>query len=235
MPNEGTLPRVSTIPLASLTPETLQTLCRLRGHDVVDEPWRAFSTIELSEDDRRMVGFFRAKNVAASATAMNESTVWSRVIYPLLLLAEVKDVKAWSQVSLSATLATPPGAEARTLAGVVDGVLAPESPLRGTPDLPYLLVVETKRGMDASDPRPQLLGAVLAAATLRRAGGDSPVTQYGCYTVGDVWTFVQAEVSVAPAGELPTLHLRWSREYAERHEAELIVKLLRGVAGASAG
>ena len=32
-----------------------------------------------------------------SATAMSESTVWSRVIYPLLMLAEVRDVKAWSK------------------------------------------------------------------------------------------------------------------------------------------
>lgn len=228
---------MTTISLASLSAEQLRALCELRGHDVSEEPWASLSMNELGDDDRRLVAFFTAKNLSASATAMNESTVWARVIYPLLLLAEVRDVKAWSQVALSATMPAPHGGEALTLTGVVDGVLAPESPLRGTPDLPYLLVVETKRGMDASDPRPQLLGAILAAAIVRRTDAARAVTQYGCYTVGDVWTFVCAEVAMPTPEARPKVELRWSREYAERHEADTILKVLRGIAstaGASA-
>jgi len=221
---------VASLALASLTAESLQTLCQLTGHDVTDEPWRSLSTSELSEEDRRFVAFYTAKNFAASATAMNESTVWSRVIYPLLMLAEVRDVKAWSQVPLSATIPAGDGGAPHTLTGVVDGVLAPESPLRGTPDLPYLLVVEAKRGMDASDPRPQMLGAILAAAALRREAPERAVSQYGCYTVGDVWTFVRASVDLPVGAARPTVRLEWSREYAERHEPEAILKLLRGIA-----
>ena len=41
--------------LASLTAESLQTLCQLTGHEVTDEPWRTLSTAELSEEDRRFV------------------------------------------------------------------------------------------------------------------------------------------------------------------------------------
>ncbi len=221
---------MSSLSLASLTVESLQTLCRLTGHDVTDEPWRSLSASELSDDDRRFVAFYTSKNFGASATAMNESTVWSRVIYPLLMLAEVRDVKAWSQVPLTASIPSRDAAAPHTLTGVIDGVLAPESPLRGTPDLPYLLVVEAKRGMDASDPRPQMLGAILAAAALRRQATARTVTQYGCYTVGDVWTFVRASVDLPVAEALPAVHLEWSREYAERHEPEAILELLRGIA-----
>ena len=187
----------------------------ITGHEVADEAWRTLSTSELTEEDRRFVAFYTAKNFAASATAMNESTVWSRVIYPLLMFAEVRDVKAWSQVPLTATIPAGGGGAPHTLTGVVDGVLAPESPLRGTPDLPYLLVVEAKLGMDVGEPRPQMLGAILAAAALRREAAERAVTQYGCYTVGDV---------------RPTVRLEWSREYAERHEPEAILELLRGIA-----
>jgi hypothetical protein len=225
---------VTSLSLASLTAESLQTLCRLAGHDVTDEPWRTLSTSALSDEDRHLVAFYTAKNFASSATAMNESTVWSRVIYPLLMLAEVQDVKAWSQVPLSAVIPSRESAAGHTLTGVIDGVLAPESPLRGTPGLPYLLVVEAKRGMDASDPRPQMLGAILAAASLKRGAADGPVTRYGCYTVGDVWTFVRARVELAVDDALPTLWLEWSREYTERHEAEVILKVLRGIASGGA-
>lgn len=222
---------MASLSLNALTAESIRSLCRLSGHDVTEEPWRTLSASELSDDDRRLVSFYTSKNFATSATAMNESTVWSRVIYPLLMLAEVRDVRAWSQVPLTATIPTADAASPVTLTGVVDGVLAPESPLRGTPDLPYLLVVEAKRGMDASDPRPQMLGAILAAAVLRRESADRAAIQYGCYTVGDVWTFVRARV--APAADAPLdVHLEWSREYAERHEPEAILKLLRGIAAA---
>lgn len=152
----------------------------------------------------------------------------------VIMLAEVRDVRAWSQVPIMASVPSRDAAAPHTLSGVVDGVLAPESPPRGTPDLPYLLVVEAKRGMDASDPRPQMLGAILAAAALRRAASARSVTQYGCYTVGDVWTFVRARVDLPVDDALPSVHLEWSREYAERHEAETILKVLRGIASGGA-
>ncbi len=167
--------------LAALTVDSRQSLCRLTGHDVTDEPWRSLAATELSVDDRRLAAFYTSKNVSASATAMNESTVWARVIYPLLMLAEVRDVRAWSQVPIMASV-----------------------PSRD------------------------------AAAALRRAAGARSVTQYGCYTVGDVWTFVRARVDLPVDDALPSVHPEWSREYAERHEAETILKVLRGIASGGA-
>ena len=49
-------------------------------------------------------------------------------------------------------------------------------------------------------------------------------------TVGDVWTFERASGDLPVAEVLPAVHLEWSREYAERHEPEAILELLRGIA-----
>ncbi len=65
--------------------------------------------------------------------------------------------------------------------------------------------MEEKRGMDATDPRPQLLGAILAVlwAKIAHAGDAAPAEAFGCFTVGDIWTFVRAEAVVRAAGTVP--------------------------------
>src|SRR5262249_47782904 len=122
------------------------------------------------------------------------------------------------------------------MTGIVDGVLAPEEGvLAGTPGQPFLLVIETKRGVDATDPRPQLFAAILGALWMRLAGrrtsDERPDEVFGCFTVSDSWTFVHAEATVRPEGSQPRLAvtLSWSREYTERIEAEAILRVLRWI------
>jgi len=68
------------------------------------------------------------------------------------------EVMAWSQVPLSATY---PHVE---LSGVTDGALAPN--FAGEPTLPYFVVVEAKRIVEAKNPCIQLYGQLLAVARL---------------------------------------------------------------------
>ncbi len=119
------------------------------------------------------------------------------------------------------------------IAGIVDGVLAPEGLLSGAPGQPFLRVVGAKRGMDATDPRPQLLAALPAVlwTRLEKEGEGGSVEAFGCFTVSDIWTFVRAVTVVRPEGETPRLGvtLSWSPEYAEHVEADKILQVLRRI------
>lgn len=218
---------MAKLPLASVTLDDLARLARLESHDegfeaqgVGDEP--------LDDDAREQLRYLAKKLAATRPTTLNEATIWSRAIYPLLELAETEQVRAWAEVPLAAK---DPFSDAE-LAGVVDGVLAPDGVLAGAPGQPFLLVVEAKRGMDGVDPRPQLIGALLAVVWSELGRGSAPTAEsFGCFTVGDIWTFVRAEARVLPDGTPPRLAmtLSWSREYAERTEADAILRLLRHV------
>lgn len=89
--------------------------------------------------------------------------------------------------------------------------------------------------MDATDPRPQLLGAILRRpAKIAHAGDAAPAEAFGCFTVGDIWTFVRAEAVVRAAGTVPRLAmtLSWSREFTERRgQRDLAGALLDHSAG----
>ncbi|HSN98582.1 MAG TPA: hypothetical protein VLS89_09790 [Candidatus Nanopelagicales bacterium] len=219
---------MTKLSLASVTLDDISRLAALESRGVTREPWDG--VVELPDEQAlAQLRYLTAKLAQAQPTTLNEATIWSRAIYPLLELAETGRVRAWAEVPLSAR---DPYTETE-LAGIVDGVLASEGVLAGAPGLPFLLVVEAKRGMDATDPRPQLLGAILAVlwAGITRAGGEGTAEAFGCFTVGDIWTFVRAEAVVRPAGSEPRLgvSLSWSREYAERAEAEAILRVLRWI------
>jgi hypothetical protein len=150
---------------------------------------------------------------------VNEATLWARAIYPLLLLAEQGDIQAWSEISLQAQYPK------FQLEGIADGVLA-----RGDAGLvvsPYLVVAETKKGIDGQNSVFQLYGQLLAATRLNWEENpqDSP-EMFGCYTIADTWKFVRAEVTHLDS-DLPTLQLEYSREYAEKLEVETILKILK--------
>lgn len=210
---------------------TLDDLARLVALDVCDlgeAPWGGPAE-PPGEVVQGQLRYLAAKLQRAHPTTLNEATVWSRAVYPLLELAETDGVRAWVEVPFSAKDPTSD----TELAGVVDGVLAPEGVLAGAPGQPFLLVMEAKRGMDATDPRPALLAAVIAVLWTRLAvpGVEGPVEAFGCFTVGDIWTFVRAEARLRPEGHTPRLGvvLSWSREYAERVEAGAILQVLRGI------
>jgi hypothetical protein len=49
---------------------------------------------------------------------------------------------------------------------------------------------------------------------------------YGCYTIGDNWTFVHGLITGLES-DLPSLTIQYSREYAERLEAITILQILK--------
>jgi hypothetical protein len=205
---------------AELSLGTIKRLVQLHERGVVPAHWEKMQAPLLVQEQQQLQ-MITSHLLNYQLNLMNEATIWSRAIYPLLLLAESGSIQAWAQVPLKASY---PGFE---LEGLADGVLG--SALAGTLDAPYLIVVEAKRGLEAQNPQFQLYGTLLAAAWLnqQRAPRDRQEI-YGCYTIGDNWTFVHGIVSGFDL-EMPTLTVLYSREYAERLEAATILTLLKYV------
>ncbi len=159
------------------------------------------------------------------AVTANESTLWARAIYPMLVLAEEERVRAWSQVAVRAALGDV------ELAGVIDGVLAREGVAGGQATTPFLLVVETKRGIDATDPRPQLLAALLASVEAERArnGAAGAIERFGCFTVGDTWKFVRVVATRMEGAPGRAMAVSWSRAFSERLESAAVLAVLHGI------
>jgi len=157
---------------------------------------------------------------------LNEATIWARAIYPLLVLAEAGLVRAWAEVGVSAQYPT------FEVNGIIDGVLGQE--VAGRLDIPYLVVVEAKRGIGGEDPVPQLYGQLLSAARLNwERHPKSPQIVFGAYTIADTWVFVRAAVS-GIEGQLD-LNIEMSQEYSQRYEAAAILKILKYIVSISAG
>jgi hypothetical protein len=220
--------------LGSVTLDELGRLAALESSDSGEELWS--NTVEpLDEQTQLLLQYLTAKLAGAHPTTLNEATLWSRALYPLLELAETGRVRAWAEVTLAAK---DPYSDTE-LSGVVDGVLAQEGVFAGTPGQPFLLVMEAKRGVGATDPRPALAAALLAVlwTKLGQAEGASRAETFGCFTASDIWTFVRAEAAVRSETHTPRLGvtLSWSREYAERAEAGAILQVLRWITRRNAG
>lgn len=216
---------MTKLSLASMTLDDLGRFAALESRGMAPEPWQGEAAV-LDTVTQTQLAYLTEKLSGARPTTLNEATLWSRAIYPLLELAETGLVRAWAQVPFAAR---DPHSDTE-ISGVVDGVLAREGVLAGAPGQPFLLVMEAKRGMDATDPRPQLLAAILGVLWTRmtQAEPDRPIEAFGCFTVGDIWTFVHAEALVRPPQSAPRLAvtLSWSREYTERVEADAILRVL---------
>ncbi|MFO0650714.1 MAG: hypothetical protein U0326_31110 [Polyangiales bacterium] len=216
-----------TVSLAQFDESQLDALVQLVGPVDDTALWNSLAKTVIpttrSQELSVVLGWLRDFDTVT----VNESTLWARAIYPLLVLAEEERVRAWSQVPVRATLG---GVE---LAGVVDGVLAREGVVGGQATPPFLLVVETKRGIDATDPRAQLLAAMLASIEAERAHGHPPsaIERFGCFTVGDTWKFLHAVERVIDGTPSRAMSVSWSRAFSERLEAEAILATLRGIVG----
>jgi hypothetical protein len=152
---------------------------------------------------------------------VNEATVWGRAIFPLLWLAEAKGVQVQAEVPLVARIGDV------ELAGCADGAFG--TPFAGELRAPFLIVVEAKRGVEGYNPVLQLYGEILAAACLNAQESGRPTQRlYGCYTVGDNWTFVRADVAGLDA-ERPSFSVVSSSEFDEKLEAATIVKILKSI------
>lgn len=205
---------------ADLSLATLKTIVNFTERGIVPAHWEKMQ-LAIAPNERQQIEQIVSYLLNYQLTLMNEATIWSRAIYPLLLLAEVDSIQAWAQITLRATYPR------FTLEGLVDGVLG--HVLGGMIDAPYLIVLEAKRGLEAQNPQAQLYGTMLAAAwqnQQRQAKLQQEI--YGCYTIGDNWTFVHGLVTGIES-ERPSLTIQYSREYAERLEALTILQILKSI------
>lgn len=199
----------------------LQPLIQLTEHKVAAYPWTQVDSVALTPREQTQIQEICSHLINHDTALMNEATIWARAIYPLLLLAEQGEIEAWAEVNLHAQY---PGFE---LSGIVDGVLGKS--IAGRVESPYLVVIEAKKGIEAENPVFQLYGQLLAAAYQNWQQNQAPQQElYGCYTIGDTWKFLRAEVSDIETNR-PTLTVEFSREYVEKLEAELIFKLLKQI------
>lgn len=209
---------MQTYRFSELTEETLDSLVTLHGKIGVSEAWEQMQ-ITLTAEEGKRIDIFRADLEELELIAMNEATLWSRVVYPLLVLAEQEHIRAWAGVPLKATYAT------FQLEGEADGALAPC--VLGRMRQPYFVVHETKRGVNAPDPLYQLLGEMLAAAWLNwKKDANRAPEIFGCYTVAASWAFVRGVVSEIDS-EKPTFAVEKSRTYDGVSDAERIVQILK--------
>lgn len=215
-----------TLSLAQIDEAQLAALALLTGPMDDAALWDALEATPVPPQRARelevVLGWLRGFD----AVTANESTLWARAIYPMLVLAEEERVRAWSQVAVRAALGDV------ELAGVVDGVLAREGVAGGQATTPFLLVVETKRGIDSTDPRPQLLAALLVSIEAERArggGGGGAVERFGCFTVGDTWKFVRVVETRTEAPPGRAMAVSWSRPFTERLESPAVLAVLHGI------
>ena len=209
---------MQTYRFSELTEETLDSLVTLHGKIGVSEAWEEMQ-ITLTPEEGKRIDIFRADLEELELIAMNEATLWSRVVYPLLVLAEQEHIRAWAGVPLKATYAT------FQLEGEADGALAPC--ILGRMRQPYFVVHETKRGVNAPDPLYQLLGEMLAAAWLNwKKDANRAPEIFGCYTVAASWAFVRGVVGEIDS-EKPTFAVEKSRTYDGVSDAERIVQILK--------
>jgi hypothetical protein len=205
--------------LSALSSSLLKRWVNLQEYGIAEYDWLNVDAIVLSEAEQQQLQYLKLRLRNSRMLLMNEATIWARGIYPLLILAEQGPIQAWSEVALHATY---PQFE---IDGIADGVLG--KCVSGFLESPYLVVVEAKRGLEASNPVYQLYGQLLAAAHLNwENDSHDPQEIFGCYTVADNWSLVRAEIAGLTADK-PTLRVEFSREYSEPSEAEILVKILK--------
>jgi hypothetical protein len=202
--------------------DQLGELADVEDRGIVNDLWEERGRGPLSAREESLLAEVHERLVSIKTLLVNEATLWARAIYPLLVLAERDNIRAFAEVPLSAAFGRG------ELRGEVDGALASMG-IEGEATPPYLLVVEAKRGIEGHEPVAQLLGGLLCAA--RKNHKQRPRAEhllYGVYTVAQVWTFVQATVTDLD-GERPRVVAAFSGEFSEKTEATTILLLLKSV------
>ncbi len=200
-------------------------LSDLKRHvSLVEKPgihydWLDVANMLLSDREMQYLADLQAGLQTVQVHLFNEATLWSRAIYPLLQLAEQDNIQIWAEVGLSAKYAK------FGLEGIADGVMGPS--FAGRIQCLYFVMVETKRGIENTNPIFQLYGQLLAAAWLNQQLQEQAIQEiFGCFTIADSWTFIRAEVSGIES-DRPTLTVEFSPEYAEKFDAPKILKILK--------
>lgn len=199
----------------------LKKLVNLKEGKIATYEWNEVDAIALTEIEQKRLEYIRSDLLNYDTHLANEATIWARAIYPMLVLAEREYIQAWAGIPLQAQY------NQFQIKGVVDGVLG--KTVAGRIEAPYLVVLETKKGVENQNPVFQLYGQMLAAARLNWENEErSPQEIFGCYTIADVWKFLRAEINEIDS-DMPTMQIEYSREYAEKSEAEIILKILKGI------
>jgi ClpA/ClpB-like protein len=205
--------------ISRLTADLLNSIVTIREKGLPPSLWET-ADVSLTEQERQGVEAVASSLLHKSVVQMNEATIWSRAIYPLLVLAEQGKLEAWSQLHLKAQY---PGFG---LEGVADGVIGYN--LSGLTKS-ICLVVQVKRESEAQDPLVRFYSAMLAAARMNWERDNRVANEiFGCYIIADNWTFAHGVISDVEA-ERPTITVASSREYAEKVEAETILRILKSI------
>jgi hypothetical protein len=205
-----------------LTADFLDSIATIEDKGETPELWET-PDVSLTIQERQRVEAVVSSFLNKSFLRMNEATIWSRAIYPLLVLAEQTGLEAWSQAPLKA------GYTLFGLEGVADGVVGHNIP--GVKKSFCLIVLEMKRDRKLQDTKVQLHGAMLAAARLNWVRNNKvPQEIFGCYIVADNWTFVHGLVSDFEA-DRPKMTVASSCWYSEKMEAETILRILKSITG----
>lgn len=204
---------------STLSADNLNSVVKIDDQGLVLPRWQS-RRLECTVQEKQRLQIIQSYLNDRRITLMNEATIWARAIYPLLLLAERDNIQVWSQVGLKAQYPH------FNLEGIIDGVLGDCT--SGTITVPYLVVVEAKRGLESSNLQHQLYGEMLAAAWLnwRQEPETQPQAVFGCYTISDTWTFVAGIVSGFEA-DYPRMTIESSPEYLQRFEAETIFQIVK--------
>jgi hypothetical protein len=205
--------------LSKISLADLKRFVTLQEGTVALHPWTQIDSISLTDNELRQVQDLKSRLSNCDTHLMNEATIWARAIYPLLLLAEQEPIQAWAEVPLQTQYAQ------FEIEGVADGVLG--KTVAGRVESPYLIVVEAKKGVESQNPVFQLYGQLLAGAHLNWEN-DHQATQeiFGCYTIADTWKLVRAEIKEIET-DMPTMRLEYSKEYTEKYDAEILLKILK--------
>jgi hypothetical protein len=208
--------KLSTIDLSAI-----QRYVALKEKPGIQYDWLKVDEIQLSDREQQCLADLQTGLQKVQVHLFNEATLSSRAIYPLLQLAEQDNIQIWAEVGLSAKY---PQFE---LEGIADGVMGPS--FAGRIQCPYFVMVETKRGVENTNPIFQLYGQLLAAAWLNNQLSQKDIQEiFGCFTIADSWTFVRAEVSMIES-DRPGLTVEFSPEYAEKFDAPRILRILKTI------
>jgi Clp amino terminal domain, pathogenicity island component len=208
---------------SELTPESLNSIATIEEKGVTPELWDKID-VSLTGQELQRVESIVSSFLNRSVAQMNEATIFSRAIYPLLVLAEMDRVETWAQSPLNAQYS------GFAFKGIADAVIGFN--ISGiTKSSFYLIVLQAKLGMQARNLPGRLYAAMLAAARLNwERDKRLPQEIFGCYTIADNWTFARGLVSDIEAAR-PTMTVASSREYVERIEAETILRILKSITG----
>jgi Clp amino terminal domain, pathogenicity island component len=208
---------------SEITPESLNSVVTIEEKGVTPELWDKID-VNLTGQELQRVESIVSSFLNRSVAQMNEATIFSRAIYPLLVMAEKDRLETWAQSPLNAQYSC------FALKGIADAVIGFN--ISGiTKSSFYLIVLQAKLGMQARNLQGRLYAAMLAAARLNwERDKRLPQEIFGCYTIADNWTFARGLVSDIEAAR-PTMTVASSREYAEKIEAEAILRILKSITG----